>query len=460
MDATLPAFMVFSAMSIMLLIGVLLRAKVKLIQEAMIPSSLIGGVIGFILVSLGWIKFPSPDGTWITIEAQSFIPFALHAFSISFISLCLTRSTGGGSKSSLLKGGLWLSFIWSASLTIQALVGAGTVFVYNSVTGGDTNIFLGFLVTHGFTQGPGQALAMGGIWTQLFNIPDGATMGLIWSTMGFVAAYVVGVPYARYFVKNSMNVNQRSKIDDEFLSGILKDETHLEAGRETTHSASTETLAYHLAVIGLVYVVTYLEITFVSRYIHHPLFTYPMFFFHGLVWATIIRIIMEKIGVGKLLDPGMQKRITGMSVDFLLVASIMGISVKVLYQYLGVIFTVSLTVTLTTFILIEFFRRRVSELGPERAVSSFGCCCGSTASGLLLLRILDADYSSGVGVELAFFNIAILFTTMPILTIMAPGLPGYSMGNIIGAYTAYTLICFGILWFLGSWIPGERRPPG
>jgi ESS family glutamate:Na+ symporter len=451
MGATLPAFMVFGAMSIMLLVGVFLRAKIGFIQKAMIPSSLIGGVIGFVLVTLGWLKFPGPDGVWITIKSTDFIPFAFHAFNISFISLCLTRTVNTGRKSSVLKGGLWLSMMWSASLTVQALVGAGTVSVYNMVTGGDVNTFLGYLVTHGFTQGPGQGLAMGGAWAKGFQVPDGPTMGLIWATMGFVAAYVVGVPYARYFVKNGMNINKRSKVDEEFLSGILKPETHLEAGRETTHSATTETFAYHLAIIGLVYVITYVEITFVSKYVKHLLFSYPLFFFHGLVWASVLRIIMEKIGVGRLMDPGIQKRITGMSVDFLLVASVMGVSFVVLTKYIGVIIAVTIAVTIVTFLLIEFFRRRVSELGPERAVSSFGCCCGSTASGLLLLRILDADYSSGVGMELAFFNVAILFTTLPILTIMAPQLPGYGATTIIGAYALYSLVCFGILWFLGSW---------
>ena len=83
-------------------------------------------------------------------------------------------------------------------------------------------------------------------------------------------------------------------------------------------------------------------------------------------------------------------------------------------------------------------------------MASFGCCCGSTASGLLLLRILDADYSTNVGLELAFFNVAITFTTMPIV-IMAFGLPGMGHGAIVGIYAAYSVICLTALWFLGPW---------
>ena len=452
MGASLPSFMVFGAMCIMLLIGVLLRAKVRFFQNAMVPSSLIGGVLGFILVSLGWLKFPAMDGSgWITIQSKDFIPFAFHAFNISFISLCLTRSENGGSRSKVIKGGLWLSFAWSLSLTLQALVGAGTVFLYNLVTGSDISVYLGYLVTHGFTQGPGQGLAIGGAWAKGFQIPDAPTMGLIWATAGFVAAYLIGVPFARQFVKKGLNANKRSKIDPEFLSGILNKDTHIEGGRETTHSAATETLAYHLGIIGVVYIITYFEINFASRFIKHLLFSYPLFFFHGLVWAVIIRKIMDKIGIGHITDPGIQKRITGMSVDFLLVSSIMAVSVTVLTKYIVVIILVTLAVTAVTFFMINLFRRRLSELGPERAVSSFGCCCGSTASGLLLLRILDADYSTGVGLELAFFNIAILFTTFPILMLMAPQLPGYGAMTVIGIYALYSIVCAGILWFLGPW---------
>ena len=143
MGASLPGFMVFSAMSIMLLIGVLLRAKVGLIQKAMIPASLLGGVLGFILVTLGWLKIPMLDGTWQTITAKDFLPYAFHAFNISFISLCLTRTDNAGPRGSIVKGGLWLTAAWSASLTLQALVGGGIGGgLYNMITGGDVNPFL------------------------------------------------------------------------------------------------------------------------------------------------------------------------------------------------------------------------------------------------------------------------------------------------------------------------------
>ena len=156
MGASLPAFMVFSAMSLMLLIGVLLRAKVGLIQKAMIPSSLLGGALGFVLVSLGWLKYPGLDGTWVTSRPViSFLGLFMLSISAS-ISLCLTRTAKGAPKHRVFKGGLWLSMVWSVSLTRPGPGRRRHVVAYNALTGSDINVFLGYLITHGFTQGPGQ----------------------------------------------------------------------------------------------------------------------------------------------------------------------------------------------------------------------------------------------------------------------------------------------------------------
>ena len=340
--------------------------------------------------------------------------------------------------------------MWTASLTLQALVGAGTVWLYNLGAQSKVNVFLGYLVTHGFTQGPGQGIAMGTVWSK-FGVEDAVSMGLIWATFGFLAAFTVGVPIARGFVKKGMNANRRSKINNEFLKGFLDKDTVVSAGRETTHSSNIDTLAYHLAIIGLVYVVTYFEITFVMKVTTYPLFSYPLFFFHGLLFATLTRMIMDKIGIGHLTDPGIQKRITGLSVDFLLVSSIMGISFQILTKYIVVIIMVTISVTLVTYIMIRFFGRRLKELGPERALTSFGCCTGSAASGLLLLRILDPDYSTTVALELAFFNVAIGFTTIPILAIMVPNLPNFSQLTIFIAYVLNIIGCFAVIKLLGLW---------
>ncbi|MGB1190864.1 MAG: hypothetical protein ACPG4A_11600, partial [Pseudomonadales bacterium] len=85
----------------------------------------------------------------------------------------------------------------------------------------------------------------------------------------------------------------------------------------------------------------------------------------------------------------------------------------------------------------------------------FGCCCGSTGSGILLLRILDPNLATPVAKELAFFNIAILFLSFHILGIMAPILPSFDLGWIVMVYGATAVIGIVMVTRLGSSLRSE-----
>jgi glutamate:Na+ symporter, ESS family len=86
-------------------------------------------------------------------------------------------------------------------------------------------------------------------------------------------------------------------------------------------------------------------------------------------------------------------------------------------------------------------------------VTVFGCCCGSTGSGLLLLRILDPDLSTPIARELAFFNIAILFIGFHVLTVMAPVLPGFSLITICVVYIGTFVVGAIALTFMRRFFP-------
>jgi len=75
----------------------------------------------------------------------------------------------------------------------------------------------------------------------------------------------------------------------------------------------------------------------------------------------------------------------------------------------------------------------------------FGCCTGSTGSGLLLLRILDPNLSTPIAKELAFFNIAIIVLSFHILAFMAPVLPNFELATIGMVYSATFLAGAAVL---------------
>ena len=184
MAATFPGVIAFAFMASMILAGVILRAKIPFLQNNLVPASLIGGVLGFVLVSSG-LSFG--------FESSDFTFFAFHFFTLSFMSLVLTGSDSQKKGSaSVVPGGMWLSIVWVMSLVLQSLAGLAVILVYNQVSGQELSHFLGMIATHGFTQGPGQALALGNIWETELGIEHAVNFGLIYASFGFIAAFLVG----------------------------------------------------------------------------------------------------------------------------------------------------------------------------------------------------------------------------------------------------------------------------
>ena len=238
------------------------------------------------------------------------------------------------------------------------------------------------------------------------------------------------------------------------MVGILENKKSSALGHEKTHPANIDTLAFQLSILFICYGITFLYMKYVLVHIKGlpvvgVLSAWGLFFFHGLIVATIVRLFINKIGLGHMLSVRLQKHITGSAVDILLVASFMSVSFQVLTKYLGPIVVVSVGILITTFIYIWFFGRKLTELGPERMIAQLGCCTGATANGLLLLRILDPDYSTSVSMELAFFNVAILFTAGIPLFLIAPSVPNLGFLKIVIFYGLYTLFFFCVIWFLG-----------
>ncbi|WP_028584546.1 sodium/glutamate symporter [Desulfogranum mediterraneum] len=455
---TYSGFNTLGIIGAMLLLGIFLRSKVKIFQQYLVPAAIIGGLAGFFLINFEIIPFTS----------DRFIPFTLHAFNISFMSLCLTRSRttkkDPNATKEYLRGSMWLTMTWSTTFAIQALAGALALWLFNIVSGGSLSHAYGFLVTHGFTQGPGQGLAIGGMWEENFNVENARNIGLIYANIGFLVAFIIGVPIAKYLVSRNLNTNKKATISPEFLKGIYDRSKKQSMGNETTVSANVETLAVHIAVLGFAYMLTYFWLSWAVQHLAGlpggTYFNFGFFFLHGLVICLLIRTAMEKLGCAHLLDHGVQCHITGLAVDIMLVASFMSVKMAILKAYIVPILIVCLAATLVTLMLIWFFGRRLQHLGPERMVTTIGCCCGATANGLLLLRILDPDYSTSVSLELAFFNVAIVAVTFPLLGFVSPLVPGMNVLELVTYYGVFGIITTACLYALGkmNFSPKEEVP--
>ena len=450
MADTFGGVLAFAFLVCMILVGTILRANIRFLQTALVPAALIGGIVGFTLLASGW-SFGYTSG--------DFTAFTFHFFTLSFMSLCLTGSDKKQRGDSVAIGAGWLSGIWTISLVTQALVGLLVIWLYNSLSGENLSVFLGAIVAHGFTQGPGQALAMGSIWQSEFGIDMAIDFGLIYASAGFILSFLVGVPIARYFVKNRMNSDQEARIDSAFLSGIQPEDSTISAGKQITHPGNVDSLVFHIGILGLAYLLTDQYLLFVQPLASGVeifgvnmgiIFSHNLFFFHGLVICVIMRAVMDKFGWGRFIDNETQRHVTGSAVDIMVVATVMSIKFALLTAFIVPILLVCISVTIVTALLCFGLGRGQSSYGPERMITVFGCCCGSTGSGLLLLRILDPGLRSPIARELAFFNVIILFVTLHILAVMVPVLPGIDLQTIFVVYLATAVVGYFSVQWLGK----------
>ncbi|MDC2963850.1 sodium:glutamate symporter [Gammaproteobacteria bacterium] len=453
MKESFSGVLTFSFMVFIIWFGALLRRRFRLLQLSLFPASIVGGLLGSSLLNLGWA--PSNQ------TSEDFVVFAFHFFTLSFMSLALTRESGSESgvpsRSTNKLGALWLSVAWTVSLAMQALVGLVGISLANYFSEQTLPQSLGILVTHGFTQGPGQALAMASIWQEQYSIENAVNFGLIYASVGFIIAFVVGIPIASWALRRNLNENKEVSLSREFVIGFYRSENRPETGRNITHSSNVDSLVYHLGLLGFAYLATdaYLieaqEIFKNSSFLGFPvviLFSHNLFFVHGLLICLLLRTLIAKLRLDHLLDVPTQKHITGSSVDLMIVATIMSIQISFLLNYLLPIVLVCVLVTLATLLLCFGFGRRLKTLKMERSLALFGCCTGSTGSGLLLLRLLDPNFSTSVSKELVYFNALIIFLSMHILLFIAPLTPSIDLIYLLVIYILTCIVGFFILFIL------------
>ncbi|MBU3915252.1 hypothetical protein KKA14_06925 [bacterium] len=442
----MPLFGAFGWLAIMLIVGVILRAKIGFFQKFLFPASIIGGLIGFILISAGWCN----------ITHETFTLFAIHFFTINFISIGLTGTDetaikkGGSIPKSILRGMMWMACVYVAIFMFQGLIGGGIVWL--------TNLFmepiylgLGMLLPSGFAQGPGQAVALAAVWQNSFKIPDAISFGLTFAAVGFFIASLVGVPLANWGVRKGLTANKTKDLPKEFLVGLSNEGKGASAGKLTTHSGNIDGLAFQLAIVLVIYFLTYYECLFLKSILPKAIkaLAFGLMFLWGMFTAVLVRWILGKLGLTKYIDNNVQRRVTGVSVDFMIVATLMAVEVAAIWANIVPIVLMCIVGGLFTFFFILYFGRRLDEFGFERMIAIFGTATGTAASGLLLLRIVDPEFKSPAAAEVGLMNTFALIL-LPLSFVFYP-LP--TMGVHIGfiGLAVYAVAMLILLKVLGFW---------
>jgi ESS family glutamate:Na+ symporter len=394
------SMIVFGWLASMLLVGVFLRACIPFLQRFLFPSCLIGGVVGLILMHTPLIQ----------IAAFDLETFAYHFFNISFISVGLTHDNTDQNVSSrrrgFIKGPAWMALVQGSCFGLQAAVSGFLVIIFG-LLGLQLFPTFGFLVPLGFEEGPGQVLSVGKVW-EGFGFAQAATLGLTFAAIGYFFSFFIGVPLVNWGIRKGLATHGTKDLSRDILTGIISKERQTKsAGKLALHTGNIDSMAFQAALAGLVYLITYGFIKTIGSILPPDAakIMWGFLFVFGLLIAVLIKSGIRKWGYGHLLDPGIQRRITGWSIDFLMVSTIMAIQLMVVWKYVFPITVISIVNGCLTTLFVLFLGKRLWNHHLERTVAIYGAVTGTVSCGLLLLRIADPEFKTPVAIEIAVMNV-------------------------------------------------------
>lgn len=415
--------MAYGLASIMLCTGMLLRARILFFQKMLVPASVIGGVIGFLLMNI-----LAETGITVGTNAEMYTAIVNELFTISFISISLTGTSENVdvTAKTRVKGAVGLGLVWCLLYALTPMVAA---VLLSLIKGTDMDIMYGMLVPFAFCQGPGQSAAYGAIF-ETYGWDNAATVAITFSVVGFIAAFSVGISMAKAGIRKGIAKNC-GKIETSVLKGYFSKEEQTEyMVKDTTCSSNIETLAFHFALIGICYVMA----VGIARILSHiPGFLgtsmSSMMFMNGMYAAYIVKWLMRKLKLDFLQENSLQCKITGWTSDYLVVCAFMAVPLGIIKKWIIPILLVSAVITVVTLVVCIYFGQRFGGSNDfERTLGLYGTCTGTVPSGIALVRIVDPNFRTTTSIELGACNLVMLASTPVYIIIL--GLAAGSIGML------------------------------
>lgn len=409
--------------SALMLLGKLIRVKVKGIQRFLIPPAVLAGIMGLVLGPevLGWLPLSGTLGTY----AGILIAFVFAA--LPFTSTSKAREVAKVKRMwGYSQGGMLLQWGFGGLLGILLL---GQIWPLNDS--------FGITMPAGFCGGHGSAAALGDAFAG-FGQDEVLTLAMTSATVGIICSIVIGLIFLRIGTKRGYSacLTEAEKLPEELRTGVVEKANRKSIGEGIFSTISVSTLTFNLSVIGLVVLGGYLISKSVSRVA--SMLELPVFSCSYIV-GILVKFVCDRTKVTEYVCPETSSSLSGMFTDYLVAFGIASIKISVVSQYLvpmlillfaGLIFTACYIYIAAKYIFKEYWF--------EKAMFSWGWFTGTMAMGMALLRIADPDSRSHCVDHYAIAYIFIapveiaLITFAPIIFTSGYGLLFSSIAVVIG----------------------------
>ena len=439
-----------SILLVAIIFATLLRRKVKFVKNSLLPSSVIAGIIIFIL------KFIPTVNEFIDNSFMEVVTY--HCLGLGFIALALKskEKDEGQSKLVIMDTGI----VTVNTYLVQALIGLGLSLVLSVTLFKDFFYSAGLLLPMGFGQGTGQALNIGTVFEN-FGFENGRGFGLAIAAIGFLVACLVGVLYLNYLRKTGKLKVQEARIADNKLDTNIYDE------KEAPLNESVDKLTIQVGIILFVYIIVYLVIlgtsTLAVNYLGNfgkntikPLL-WGFNFLFGSLFGMLIRKVFNSLHAKnvmkhKWLNNYYLNRLSGFFFDIMIVAGIAAIDWQNLQGVLWPLIIICVFGTIGTFAYVKFVCKKLyPDYEYEAFFAMFGMLTGTASTGMILLREIDPNYETPAANNLVLQQVPAVAFGAPLLLLMSFAAETYTNALISFAIFAGMFIVYNII-ILRKWI--------
>ena len=372
-------FVDIGIVSALLLIGKLMRVRIKLVQKLFIPPSLLAGFIGLILGPYGFDILPLSNQTG---------TYAGILIAFIFGALPLTSQKSPGKNRGIAN--MW-AYSQSGMLLQWAFGGFLGLLILNQLW--PLSPGFGITMPSGFCGGHGTAAAIGQAFGQLGQ-DEILTLAMTAATAGIVASVILGLIFVKWGAskKHTAFLADYNDLPAELQTGLLPQDKRESMGESTCSSISIDSLTFNLTVVCVIAFCGY----GISKLAAHfmPGFELPVFSC-AFVAGILLKKVSDRTRVSEYICPKTVNHISGALTDFLVAFGIASIKLSVVIEYivpLAILLLSGLAVTLIYVFVMA--RKLMKECWFEKALFTWGWFTGTMAMGIALLRVVDPKMRS------------------------------------------------------------------
>jgi ESS family glutamate:Na+ symporter len=400
----------FLLLGFLILAGKLLRVWTPGMKRLFMPVSLIAGAVGLVFGPQVLGRFTGEEG-WL---AEGLFPSNVRAvwgelpgllISVVFAAMFIGKPIPS-LRLMWERAGPQVMFSHTLAWG-QYVIGIGlAMWVLAPIWG--TSVLAGALLEMSLVGGHGTVAGMQAAFDDL-GFPEGTDLGLGLATLGILAGVIIGTVLVNWAARTGRLPQEAAAVVTDDESERLSDFDEKEdverskpkvpgaEGESEGEDKPVDPLSVHVALLGVAVAIGWVlqqgllwfeQVTWARGGLE--LFRYLPLFPLAMIGAMVLQLLLEWTGYDRHVDRRLINRISGASLDMIIVAALATLSLDALGAHLGpllILAAAGIAWNVIGFLVLA--PRMIPGRWFARGAGDFGQSIGMAALGLLLIRLAD-----------------------------------------------------------------------